>query len=72
MKVLHRLTYFYKKENVYSDKWVCKNLDTEKVINDSECLKFDQTEYNNIMNTYFNSYKHPLYPDDLFIELGFK
>ena len=67
-----KINYFYKKENVNSDKWVCKNLDTKKVINDSECLKFNQTEYNNIMNTYVNSYKHPLYPDDLFIELGFK
>ena len=62
----------YTKESVYSDSWICKNLKFSHVINESECLNFDQTYINEVMDKFFNSYNHPLYPDQLFTELGFK
>ena len=40
--------------------------------NASACLEFDQSYYNEIMNSYFNTYDYPLIPDKIFEELGFK
>ena len=64
--------FYYIKENIYNDKWICKDKVLNKEVNSSECLAFDQSYYNEIMDIYFNNYNYPLIPDKIFEELGFK
>ena len=64
--------YRYIRNNIYSDKWICEDAEVYKEINASACLEFDQSYYNEIMNSYFNTYNYPLIPDKIFKELGFK
>ena len=53
-------------------KWICKDKVLNKEVNSNECLAFDQSYYNEIMDIYFNNYNYPLIPDKIFEELGFK
>ena len=63
--------YRYTRKNIYSDKWICRDVELNKEVNASACLEFDQSYYNEIMNSYFYSYDLPLIPDNIFEEFGF-